>query len=57
MFGAWLADVYEAARATWSYTDEQLAEIARTGVRASFADDELKGEIIRGIDGWLGTPE
>ena len=57
MFGAWLADVYESARATWEYTDEQLAEIARTGVRASFADDELKGEIIRGIDGWLGTPE
>ena len=46
MFGAWLADVYEAARATWAYTDEQLAEIARTGVRASFADDELKGEIL-----------
>jgi adenosine deaminase len=57
MFGAWLADVYEAARATWAYTDERLAEIARTGVRASFADDALKGEIIRGIDRWLATAE
>lgn len=53
MFGAWLADVYDAARATWEYTDEQLAEIARTGVRASFADDELKAAIDRDIGRWL----
>ena len=55
MFGAWLTDVYEAARQTWEYTDEQLAEIARTGVRASFADDDLKAAIDRDIDGWLAT--
>lgn len=57
MFGAWLNDVFEAARATWSYTDTQLAEIARTGVRASFADDELKASISREIDGWLASDE
>ena len=56
MFGAWLADVYEAARATWDYTDEQLAEIARTGVRASFADDERKATILADIDTWLTAP-
>ena len=55
MFGAWLTDVYEAARATWSYTDEDLAEIARTGVRASFADDERKTDILAAIDGWLAA--
>jgi adenosine deaminase len=55
MFGAWLTDVYEAARATWGYADEQLAEIARTGVRASFADDDIKARILRGIDGWLAA--
>lgn len=57
MFGAWLADVYAAARATWGYTDEQLAEIARTGVRASFADDDVKAGILGGIDGWLAAAE
>ena len=56
MFGAWLTDVYEAARATWGYDDATLAEIARTGVRASFAEDSLKTEIIAGIDRWL-APE
>ncbi len=53
MFGAWLADVYEAARATWSLSDEDLAEIARTGVRSSFADDDVKAELFDAIDGWL----
>ena len=48
MFGAWLADVYRSAAETWSYDDDSLAEIARTGVRASFADDELKSEILDG---------
>jgi adenosine deaminase len=55
MFGAWLADVYEAARSTWGYGDEVLAEISRTGVRASFADDDLKASIERGIDAWLAA--
>ena len=57
MFGAWLADVYRMARDTWSYDDTDLAEIARTGVRASFADDDLKGAILAGIDAWLESPD
>ena len=57
MFGAWLADVYRSAAETWGYDDGSLAEIARTGVRASFADDELKSEILEGIDTWLAEPD
>jgi aminodeoxyfutalosine deaminase len=53
MFGAWLTDVYRAAADTWGYDDAELAEIARAGVRASFADDDLKRDLLRGIDGWL----
>jgi adenosine deaminase len=53
MFGAWLADVYEMARATWSLSDGDLAEIARTGVRSSFAEDDVKSELQDGIDRWL----
>ena len=56
MFGAWLADVYRSAAETWGYEDDSLAEIARTGVRVSFADDELKSEILEGIDTWLAEP-
>ncbi len=50
MFGAWLTDVYRSARDTWRFDDADLAEIARTGVRASFADDDVKAEILAGID-------
>jgi adenosine deaminase len=56
MFGAWLTDVYRSAADTWGYGDDDLAEIARTGVRASFADDTIKAELLRGIDAWLAEP-
>jgi adenosine deaminase len=57
MFDAWLTDVYRTARERWSYDDDELAEIARAGVRASFADDEVKRTILTGIDGWLTQPD
>lgn len=53
MFGAWLTDVYEAARVVWDLSDEGLAMIARQGVRASFADPATKAEIERDIGAWL----
>jgi adenosine deaminase len=56
MFGAWLTDVYRGARDTWSFDDADLAEIARTGVRASFADDDVKAELLAGIEAWLTEP-
>lgn len=57
MFGAWLTDVYRSARDTWGYGDDELAEIARTGVRSSFADDDIKEDLLEGIDGWLEREE
>lgn len=57
MFDAWIADVYEAARRAWRLPDEELADISRAGVRASFADDGTKAAIERGIDAWIATPE
>jgi aminodeoxyfutalosine deaminase len=57
MFGAWLTDVFEMARESWGYDDGELAEIARAGVRASFADDDLKRGILGDIDAWLATPD
>jgi adenosine deaminase len=57
MFGAWLTDVFTMARATWDYDDAELAEIARAGVRASFAEGDLVQELLRDIDGWLAADD
>ena len=53
MFGAWLTEVYEAARVAWELSDEDLAEIARGSVRASFADDGVRKDLMAGIEDWL----
>lgn len=57
MSDAWLADVYMITRDAWGYDDAELAEIARTGVRASFADDNVKRDLLRDIDSWLTGTE
>jgi adenosine deaminase len=53
MFGAWLTEVFEAARDAWAFDDAELAEIAAEGVRASFAEEERKAAMLAGIDAWL----
>ncbi len=56
MFGAWLTDVYEAARRVWRIPDEDLADLARAAVRASFADEATKAGIERDVGEWLTRP-
>jgi adenosine deaminase len=53
MFGSWVNDEYRAARDVFGYGDADLADIAAASVRASFADDDVKRRMLRGIDGWL----
>lgn len=53
MFGSWVSDEYLLAREVFGYDDAELADIARTGVRASFADADVKARIERDIDSWL----
>ena len=55
MFGTWTAAVYGAARDSWGFGDDELAELARTAVRASFADDTTKTALVAGIDAWLAA--
>jgi adenosine deaminase len=55
MFGAWLGDVFAQARQAWGLTDEGMADIARTGVEASFAPDHIKADVSREIDAWLNS--
>ncbi|MBI3647920.1 MAG: adenosine deaminase [Actinobacteria bacterium] len=55
MFGSWVADEYRVAREEFGLSDEELAEVARAGVRASFADEALKTQVLAGIDAWLAS--
>lgn len=58
MFGdAWVGEVYEQARRAWGLTDSELADIAKTAVRASFADDGTKADIEAAIGLWLAEAD
>lgn len=56
MFGGWLTDVYAAARDAWGLSDAELADLARTAVDVSFAEDDRKAALRDGIDTWLAAP-
>jgi adenosine deaminase len=53
LFGGWLTDVYTSAQEAWGLTDADLADLARTAVRVSFADEPTKHVLTRAIDDWL----
>jgi adenosine deaminase len=55
-FGAQVAEEYELVRRTFGLTDEELAEIARTSVRASGASPASRERILAQIDAWLAAP-
>ncbi|MDP9328308.1 MAG: adenosine deaminase [Actinomycetota bacterium] len=55
MFGSWLTDEYTIAREVFGLNDDELAELARTGARSSFADEDVKTGIEAGIDAWLAA--
>ena len=54
MFSSPLAGEYEIARRVFGMDDAAVAEVARNGVRASFADEGFKATLESEIDGWLG---
>jgi adenosine deaminase len=53
MFGSWLSDEYLVARDVFGYGDTDLADIAAASVNASFADEDVKQEMLRDIGAWL----
>ena len=57
MFHSNLLEEYEVARRVFGLGDEAIADLARAGVRASFADDTLKQEMETAIDHWLGKEQ
>jgi adenosine deaminase len=58
LFGSRLAGQYATMRAAHDLDDEQLAELARMSVRASFAPSDVVKSVLADIDAWLAaSPE
>ena len=53
MTGTGLAAEYQLLRDTFGYGDAAIADVARAGVRASFAPPDVKAQLLSGIDAWL----
>jgi adenosine deaminase len=57
LFGQRLIAQYELARHSHGLSDEQLAELARTSVRASVAPADIRSGLLTAIDAWLASPD
>ena len=57
MFGTSLNREYEIAADLLDLDEAGVAELARTAVRASFAEDDVKARIVGEIDAYLEGPE
>ena len=53
LFGSRLVEQYTVAREAHGFTDEELAELARSSVRGSCAPEPLRTRLLAGIDDWL----
>ena len=57
LFGSRLTAQYATMRAAHDLSDAQLADLARSSIRASRADDAAKAEYLGDVDRWMeGTP-
>lgn len=53
LFRSRLLAQYEIARDVHGFTDEQLAALARSSIRASRAADDVRDRLLSGVDAWL----
>lgn len=56
LFGSRLTAQYATMRAAHELTDDQLADLARSSIRASRAPDSEKARYLDDIDAWMETP-
>ena len=56
LFGSRLTAQYELARHEHRLSDEALADLARSSVRASRASSATVARLLAGIDAWLAAP-
>jgi len=57
LFGSRLAGQYATMRVAHELSDAALADLARGSIRASRAPDEVKAELLSGVDSWLSEPD
>jgi adenosine deaminase len=55
LFLSRLVDQYEIARDVHGFSDVELAELARSAIRASRAADDVRTRLLAGVDGWLAS--
>ena len=53
MFHSFLTDEYEVCRRVFGFDDARIADLARGGIRLSFAPEGLKAGLQRAVDEWL----
>lgn len=53
LFGSGLADQYVIARRVFGLDDDELAEIARCGIRAAGCPLQVRDELLADVDDWL----
>jgi adenosine deaminase len=53
LFGSRLVAQYESARTEHGFSDEELADLARSSIRASRAGAATRARLLAGVDAWL----
>jgi adenosine deaminase len=56
LFGDRLAAQYTLVRDAFGSSDDELATLARESIRGSLASDQVKAELLAGVDDWLAGP-
>ncbi|GAA1850334.1 adenosine deaminase [Myceligenerans crystallogenes] len=57
LFGSRLVAQYETARRAHGFSDQELAGLARSSIRASRASSSTRQRLLRGVDEWLAAPD
>ena len=55
LFLSRLVDQYAIARDVHGFSDDELAELARSSIRASRAADDVRARLLAGVDDWLAS--
>ncbi|WP_421743528.1 adenosine deaminase [Cellulomonas sp.] len=55
LFLSRLVDQYAIARDVHGFSDDELAELARSSIRASRAGDGVRARLLAGVDAWLAS--
>ncbi|MCW2844550.1 MAG: adenosine deaminase [Nocardioides sp.] len=54
-FGKSVTDQYRVAREAWNWSDEALAEVARTGALVPGLSDDTRDRLLSSVDEWLSS--